>query len=73
VVGQRRSRGQVLPLIRASLPRTAPSCCAQQYSYYGDDGFLAATPYSIPIHVRALFLSNNPGYSPGSFSNAIKF
>jgi hypothetical protein len=55
------------------LPRTASSCCAQQYSYYGDDGFLAATPYSIPIHVQALFLSNNPGYSPGSFSNAIKF
>lgn len=31
------------------------------------------TPYPSPLFVQGLFLSNNPGYSPGSFSNLLEF
>jgi IPT/TIG domain len=34
---------------------------------------VAPTPYLSPFFAQALFVSSNPGYAPGSFSNVLKF
>jgi hypothetical protein len=30
-------------------------------------------PFCVTLYTQALFLSKNPGYSPGSFSNRVSF
>lgn len=32
-----------------------------------------AVPFLVTVYTQGLFLSSNPGYSPGSFSNMVKF
>lgn len=34
---------------------------------------IPASPFPTPLYIQGLFLSNNPGYAPGSFSNLLEF